>query len=75
MPQYNGKDIVGMTDVELVSASFAFEKLLNKSLERRDHPRYKEKFKNQPPPTINPAFVELREEIKREIERRKINNE
>ena len=39
----------------------------------RDNPKYKAKFKNQPPPEVNPSLVELRRNIKDEFERRKVN--
>jgi len=70
MPQYNGRDIKELSYKELVDASFALETMLSKALERRNHPKYRGKFKNQPPPEINPAFSELRNQIKAEIDKR-----
>lgn len=73
MPQYGGKDIKEMTDEELVAASFALEQTLGVALKKREHPKFKEKMKNQVQ-TINPAFSELRNEIKAELDKRNNNN-
>jgi hypothetical protein len=75
MPQYGGKDVIEMTDAELIKASFAFEKMLQRALEKRQHPKYKEKFKNQPPQTINSSFLDLKNEIKAEIDKRQKEKE
>lgn len=75
MPQYGGKNFDEMTDAELVNASFALEKILQHALEKRQHPKYKEKFKNQPPQTINSSFLDLKNEIKAEIDKRQKEKE
>jgi len=67
---YYSKDYKTMTESELISASFAIETILQKALTQRDNPKYRAKFKNQPPPSINPAFSELRDNIAAEIVKR-----
>lgn len=59
-----------MSDEELADASFNIEKLLMKGVELRKNVKYLEKFKNQPPPNINPALIELRDNITNEIKDR-----
>lgn len=64
-----------MNDQELVDASFNIEKLLEQRLELRKNPKYIKKFKNQPPPNINPALIELRDNIANELKQRQKDKE
>lgn len=67
---YRYKDFKEMTDQELVDASFNLEKILMKGVAARQNPKYKAKFKNQPPPNINPALMKLRDDIANEFKER-----
>jgi hypothetical protein len=67
---YKYKDFKEMTDQELVDASFNVEAILAKGLEARNKPKYKKKFVNQPPPNINPALIELRDNLANEFKER-----
>lgn len=64
-----------LSDKELIDASFNIEKLLQNGLELRQNPKYIKKFKNQPPPNINPALTELRDNIANEIKQRQKDKE
>lgn len=64
------KDHASLSDADLLNASLAVESLLASSLNARNDPRYIKKFKNQPMPTINPVFLELRASINAEITKR-----
>lgn len=67
---YRYKDFKEMTDQELVDASFNLEKILMKGVAARQNPKYKAKFKNQPPPNINPALLELKDNLSNEFKER-----
>lgn len=67
---YHYKDCHEMTDQELMAASFNVENILHKGLALRNDPRYLKKFKNQHPPNINPALLEIRQKIAAEIQKR-----
>lgn len=67
---YKYKDFKEMTDQELDDAIVAVEAILAKSLEARNNPKYKKKFANQPPPNINPAFIELQNNLANEFNER-----
>lgn len=67
---YHFKDFKEMNDSELINASFAMSKLLNKAVSLRDNPKYRKKFRNQPPPIINPAFSDLKNALNAEIQKR-----
>lgn len=63
-----------MDDQELEAAKFAVQALMDHALTKRDNPKYKKKFKNQPPPTVNPALLELKNKIELEIFKRRKEN-
>lgn len=67
---YRYKDFKEMTDEELADASFNLEKILTKGMEARQNSKYKNKFKNQPPPNVNPALMQLRDDIANEFKER-----
>lgn len=62
-----------MSDDELEAAKSAITSSINNAIEKRNNPKYKKKFKNQPPPTINPALLELKNQLELEIFKRKGN--
>lgn len=72
---YHFKDFKDMTDTELVDASFVIEKMINQALEQRQNPKYIKKFKNQPIPEINPALIELKNNIANEFKQRQKDKE
>lgn len=68
-------DYKNLSDEELANASFIIEKMLQDGLTLRNNPKYRKKFLNQPPPSINPALSELRANIANEIKLRQKEKE
>jgi hypothetical protein len=69
---YQGKEIALMTNLELVTAAFSLNAVEAKFNTIRNDPRYLKKFKNQPPPAINPDFLALKAEVYEQIKKRGI---
>lgn len=63
-----------MNDEELDTAKIAVQNLIFQRTTLRDNSKYKKKFKNQPAPTVNPALLELKNQIELEIIKRKNTN-
>jgi len=72
--KYGGKEIKEMSDAELVQLNEHLTSVLNNTLEKRNDERFKPKFKNSPSPQLNPAFVEVKNAVLEEINKRNINN-
>lgn len=72
--KYGNKDILDMTLEELSRASEALQKTLDDRNELKNSPRYIRRFKNQSEPGINPAFLELKEAIELELNKRNSTN-
>lgn len=70
--KYRDKDIAILTNAELVDAAFALNAQYVKFQNIQNDPRYLKKFINQPPPSINPDFIELKNEVYKEITKRGI---
>lgn len=68
--KFNNKPISEMSFGELVSASFKLSGMHDDLMEKREHPKFKEKMKNQPTPPINPAFTNMQNIINDEIKKR-----
>ena len=62
-----------MSDDELEAAKLAVISSIDIAMEKRNNHKYKNKFKNQPPPVINPALLELKNRLELEIFKRKEN--
>lgn len=71
--KYGNTNIADLTDGDLVEANHKLNEMLVDLKEKQQHPKFVEKFKNQPVPEINPSFVQLQNELKLEIQKRKIN--
>lgn len=69
---YAGKDLSLLTDEELAQAASNIQGMLDNLNKKRQHPKFKKAFENQPPPTINPVFNELKESIDRELKKREL---
>ena len=54
----------------LAAINSSIEKWNEKIAEAKKDHRYKQKFKNQPPPNVNPALLELKQNIETEIKER-----
>lgn len=59
-----------MTVDELTTANLELDLHLQNTLKVRDTKKFKDKFKNQPLPEINPAFTALRNAVMEEIQKR-----
>lgn len=70
--QWNGKEVAGLSDTELIAANQSVDDMYAKYEERKQHPKFVERFKNQPPPMMNENFVNLRNEITTELSKRKL---
>lgn len=68
--KYKDKEIKELTDLELVWAKVDLENRLVDLMERRQHPKFKTKMINQPEAPINPAFLQLKQEIEDELTKR-----
>lgn len=73
--KYGNKNILDMTDEELKNASFAFNDLFIIINEKRNNPKFLEKFKNQKLPPINSALSTLQDNINNEIMKRSKDKE
>lgn len=69
--RWQNKEISALSDQELTAADWATKEMLSKLNTVRDSDKFKKKMLNQPTPNINPSFLELRNEIEVEIEKRK----
>lgn len=72
--KFNGTEIEKLDDEKLTQAFHHVNKIEDAHIEKTKNPKYIEKFKNQPPPVINPAFVELKSAILNELQSRKLSH-
>lgn len=70
--KWKEKEIKDLTNQELIDASFELNKIQNNYKTKISHPKFEEKFKNQPIPEPNPAFIQLQTEINEELEKRNL---
>ena len=72
--KYGAKEVLAMTTEELWTASLALQKTLDDRNELRNSAKYKRRFAKQLEPGINPAFLQLKNEIDSELKNRNENN-
>lgn len=70
--KWKGTEINKLTNQELIDASFELNKIQSNYDNKISNPKFLKKFENQPIPTPNPAFIQLQEEVKTEIEKRSL---
>lgn len=70
--KFRDKEISQMTDAELLSASQAITTMQNNNDLARSSEQYKERMKSRPLPETNPAFLELKQALTDELDKRKI---
>lgn len=70
--KFRDKEISKMTDAELLSASQAITTMQNNNDLARSSEQYKERMKSRPLPEINPAFLELKQALLNEVDKRKV---
>lgn len=66
--QYKNKEINTLEQPELLLAHSELTAIRDNYLKKLEHPRLK---KLKPPPEMNPTFVQLLDEVAKEIEKRK----
>lgn len=66
--QYKNKNIADLPQSELLLAYSEMTAMRDNYLKKLEHPRLK---KLKPPPEINPIFIQLLDEVSKEIEKRK----
>jgi hypothetical protein len=69
---YKDKEVQDFTDDELKETDFFLTAMYNNYNIAQTDPRYIKKFQNQPVPTINPVFIQLKQAIEDEIAKRGI---
>ena len=74
MSKFFNKKLVDMSDNELKHAYSSLQTIHEDLLKKRQHPKFIKNFKNRPPSTINPAFVEMQNNLLNEMKKRKINH-
>ena len=69
--KWHEQEISLMNDAELLQSKSDLQQLLVDRENKLNSPKAKEKFKRFPP-TINPAFIELQNQIDEEIKKRNL---
>ena len=72
--KFFNKKLVDMSDNELKHAHSSLKTMEEDLIKKRQNPKFIKKFQNRPPPTINPAFTEMQNNLKSEMKKRKISH-
>lgn len=70
--KWENKEIKDLDNEHLLAARIVVAEMDNFRLDKINDPRFMKKFKNQPSPTINPAYLQLQQEINNEIFKRNL---
>lgn len=68
--KWKDKEISQLSNHELADVSFDLNKMYQTAMAKRNHPRFEKVFKNQPAPEVNPTFLQIQDEVQKELQKR-----